>query len=126
MAKRPKKSDYFTIACTYDETFESMKWAHELPYLQFPSHWQIKIIPPFLGATIRFKVKTASILSNENVSIYFDAYNNLGYFGSPYWEIYPNDEGETARFALDEAEEMLKQIELALQKLENRSPPPSL
>lgn len=94
----------------YDEKMECRKWAHEIPYIQFPSEWKIKIIPPFGGASVRFIAK----LNDKEVSIYLDCYGNLGCMASPYWEIYPNFEGDNERFGLDEVEEMLESIRLAL------------
>lgn len=106
------------VGAVYDEVFEARKWTKELPYLQFPAHWQVKITPPFLGANIRFLVKRETTPDKERVSIYFDGYNNLGYFGQPYWEIYPNCENDNERFLLGEEKEMFEEIEKALDRLE--------
>ena len=106
------------LSCLYDSNFESMKWTEELPYLQFPAHWQVKIVPPFAGATIRFLVKKETTPKFKRISIYFDGYQNLGHAGKPYWEIYPNFEGTNERFLLGEEKKMLEYIEKGLDILE--------
>lgn len=97
------------VASLYDHTFEVMDWAEKLPYMEFPAHWQVKITPAFMSSIIRFRVK-------------FDGYNNLGCCSEPYWEIYPNSEGDNARFGLGEEKEMFKEIEKALERLERDDP----
>lgn len=37
-----------------EEFHEYRKWANELPALHFDKEWDVKIIPPFAGAIIRF------------------------------------------------------------------------
>ena len=61
---------------------EWRRWCEEIPELQFPSSWNVKIIPPFGGAMVRFII-------NEKISVYLDCYDSLGFMGEPYWEIYP-------------------------------------
>lgn len=78
----------YLILSEYDRLIESRKWVEKIPYIIFPSDWQVQIIPPFAGAVVRFKIKKG----NASISIYLDCYSNLGYHGSPYWEIYPYDE----------------------------------
>jgi hypothetical protein len=67
-------------------------WISKLPFIQFPAEWKIKVIPPFGGALARFVVQ---LPSGEIKSVYFDAYNSLGRWPRPYWEVYPfkNDVG---------------------------------
>jgi hypothetical protein len=98
----------------------------KIPYLNFPSTWDVKIIPPTSGATIRFLVRKHPIgwtsPSKYSVSIYLDFDHALGYFGAkldepePYWEIYPNRDGDTARYALNDVDALLGGIALALEK----------
>lgn len=87
-----------------------------LPWITFPGSWQVKIIPPSTGATVRFLAKK----DNKEVSIYCDYDHALGYFGvdmnvpEPYWEIYPDRYGDTSRFALNDVEALLGAIALSL------------
>jgi len=110
--------DRAMVSMKYDEAFETKRWNVELPYLKFPSHWQVKIVPPNTMAVIRFRVKTDK--SKDSISIYFDGYNLLGYMNGPYWEIYPIDD-DTERFYLGEEQEMLRRIEVALQQMEKEN-----
>ena len=89
------------------------KWrelATDIPELQFPSDWKIRIIPPFGGATVRFTVD----YDLAHVSIYLDHYSRLGCMDYPYWEIYPAVGGDTDRFKMQDTEELLKAIEESL------------
>lgn len=51
--ERQEKIDIYM----YDKIMESRKWTQEIPFLQFQSDWEVKIIPPFAGAVIRFLIK---------------------------------------------------------------------
>lgn len=104
-----------------DEIFEWGKWSQEIPYIQFPAHWKVKIVPPHASAIIRFRVQMLND-PNDCVSVYLDCYNHLGYGGLdpegkpiPYWEIYPAAGGDTDRFLMHEIEELLIAIEAAIQ-----------
>ena len=62
-----------------------------IPFIKFPSDWEIQIIPPFGDATVRFRVK---LPDGREKSIYLDYENNLGFWvkdgkQKPYWEVYP-------------------------------------
>lgn len=71
--------------------YEWRKWIDKIPYINFDSDWDVKAIPPFSGAIIRYLIKDKS--SNKVVSIYLDCYDELGLVGEPYWELYPDNEG---------------------------------
>lgn len=86
------------------------RWAKTLPSFSFPSGWSIAIIPPCRGAMVRFIAKQ----NGAEVSVYLDTLDRLGYVRRPYWEIYPNTEGDCSRFFLGEEKEMLKEIQLSL------------
>lgn len=107
------------VACeAMEQIFEWRKWALEIPYIQFPSHWQVKVIPPFGSAVVRFGVKFPN--KEGYLSVYLDCYSYLGYCVDnsgeplPYWEIYPADGGDCARFPMERTDELIKAIEAAL------------
>ncbi len=108
------------VHCEYDRKMESEKWIQKLPYLAFKPNWLVKVIPPIVGAVIRFWIKEVDSNDGDHVSIYFDAYNNLGYFEGPYWELYPASDGDTARFSLGDEDELLAEIEKALKYVKDR------
>ena len=85
------------------EEFEWHKWVEEIPALNFPSDWDVKIIPPFNGAIVRFLV-------NDKYSVYLDCYNVLGFFEGPYWEIHPDEDGETYRCAMNDTESLINKL----------------
>lgn len=97
----------------YHEIMESERWLKEIPYIKFPSDWEIKVIPPLGGAVVRFLIKKGK----KEVSCYLDCYDNLGYIkeplclGSeppyffPYWAVYPYK--DTVYFRMNDTEGLL-------------------
>lgn len=86
-----------------------------LPTISFPSSWKIKILPPFRGALCRFYVYQGDVM----VSVYLDFYDRLGIEEQPYWELYPSStNADTARFHLNETEQLLDAIQTALDSLQ--------
>jgi len=106
-----------TIIYEYDRIMETREWMEKIPPIKFPSHWFIKITPPFAGAVIRFRVSLTKDFEHD-VSIYLDCYDSLGYFGEPYWEVYPHD-GDTYRCAMHDIDDLLKAISDGLGEIEN-------
>jgi len=93
------------IRYKYDEVMETVKWVDKIPTINFPTSWAIRVIPPFNGAVVRFRVKKG----NASVSIYLDCYDNLGIYGSPYWEVYPHND-DVFRCGINEVDRLLKAI----------------
>ena len=94
-----------------EEEYEFRKWAGKMPAFQFDPNWEVKIIPPFGGAVARFYV----INGNKHISVYFDAYDELGCVGEPYWECYPNaTNGDVARFLFGEEDALMQEIKKVL------------
>lgn len=103
----------FLINALYERKREYGKWAEEIPYIKFPKNYEVKIMPPFNNAIVRFLVKC----NNASVSVYLDCYDKLGSVGKPYWEIYPY-ENDTFRCLLKETDLLLEAIEKSLNKQE--------
>lgn len=101
----------FHAQIEYDQWFETRQWGPKIPYLRFPADCEVKIIPPFAGASCRFMIKRGS----KSISVYLDCYGILGAMDKPYWEIYPY-KGDTFRCWIDETNELLRAIE---EELEN-------
>lgn len=76
----------------------------EIPALHFEKEWDVRIIPPFGGAVIRFWIWH----NNKKVSVYFDAYDELGFVGEPYFEYYDGE--ECYRYLMNESEAMMEDI----------------
>lgn len=99
--------DYKLIAARSTiETTE--KWRENsmlIPYIQFKPEWEVKIIPPFTGAIVRFMVR----YNGNTVSVYLDFFDNLGLYGEPYWEVYPVND-DTARHAMNDISGLLDSI----------------
>lgn len=98
----------FNLHIQMEKEFEWRKWAKEIPFIKFPADWEIAIIPPFTGAIVRFLVNTPL---RKGVSIYLDCYGMLGACYEPYWEVYPDKEGDNSRFKINDIEGLLKCIE---------------
>lgn len=90
------------------------KWIKEIPALEFKKGWRVKVIPPFSGAIARFQVETKD---GGWTSVYLDVFENLGYFGEPYWEVYPHD-GGVARCAMNDTKKLIKLISQSLKERE--------
>lgn len=99
----------FNAMITYEQTFEPREWAGKIPALNFKAHWNVKILPPFGGAIIRFQAET----NKGYVSVYLDCYDQLGIMGQPYWEVFDGE--DTERFLLEEYEQMMARVEEVLQ-----------
>lgn len=87
-----------TARMVMDEMDRVHEWMSRIPAFQFPSDWNVQILPGFMGAMTRFRV-------NDAISVYLDVYDRLGYFGKPYWEVY--DGSDTKRFKMEDAEGVL-------------------
>jgi len=91
-----------------DRRFE--EWVSKMPSFNFDKEWNVRILPPFTNAIIRFHIAH----NDKFVSVYFDAYSELGYMFDenhnpiPYFEFY--DGGETYRYTLENSEEMMNDI----------------
>ena len=85
-------------------------WARKLPAFHFDKEWDVTIIPPFTGAIIRFVID----YNGKHVSVYFDAYSELGWMYDkdeqpiPYFEYYDGEDAH--RYYLDESEQMMNDI----------------
>jgi len=80
-----------------------------IPAINFPSNWHVKMQMPFTFAAARF-LASPNTTGEPFVSVYFDPFDKLGYFGRPYWEVYPNENGGNVRFAAGDEDEMVKEI----------------
>jgi hypothetical protein len=103
--------DYKTTTKLYEYSaiMEHDKWMREIPYIRFPSDWEVQVSPPFSGAVVRFRVKKGK----SDISVYLDCYDNLGFMGRPYWEIYPYND-DTFRCAMNDTDGLIQAISIAL------------
>ena len=98
----------------YEENWK--KWCKEIPKLKFESDWEVKIIPPFGGAMVRFTID----YNGNHVSVYLDVNDSLGCMGEPYWEIYDGKE-EPQRFSMYDTDELMNGINELLNKTNEES-----
>lgn len=88
---------------TTREDFEL--FSDRIPYLKFKEDWEVKALPPFGGAIIRYQIKKG----DNWCSIYLDGYDCLGCCGQPYWEVYPHND-DCFRCAIGDSESLLNAI----------------
>jgi hypothetical protein len=100
-----------SISRDYSDAFEYNKWTNEIPEINFPSDWKVRITPPGHGAVIRFRV----FKDKAEVSVYLDCYSILGCVRSPYWEIYPID-GDCERFMMNDINGLLDGIKRSIEE----------
>ena len=85
-------------------------WARKLPAFHFDKEWDVLFVPPFAGAIIRFVIS----YNGKYVSVYFDAYSELGWMYDkneqpiPYFEYYDGE--DTYRYLINESEQMMNDI----------------
>jgi hypothetical protein len=111
-------SSRLTIGFEWEKAFQAREWCNKIPYLPFKANWLVKVIPPFGFAVARFLVSEDG---KNSVSIYLDCYDNLGYMGEPYWELYPYENGDTFRCKLNEVNELIEAISCSLLKIKNEN-----
>lgn len=99
------------VIAQYEKIQGHDKWFKEMPSINFPSKWAVKITPPSAGAIVRFRVYSGK----AEVSVYLDCYDRLGYFGAPYWEVYPHSE-DVFRCEMNDTESLLKAIEESIRE----------
>ena len=124
--KAPEHYEAFTLSSALGKVLEWNRWLKEIPFINFPSDWSVKMTPPFAGAIVRFRIRkkqTAEAtklkkdlnISTKEVSVYLDGYDILGSYGAPYWEVYPYN-GDTRRVEMDDTDELIKCIGHALEE----------
>ena len=91
-------------------------WIDKIPAISFPPDWEIKIIPPFGGAIVRF----IACKGQHSVSVYMDGYDRLGFWNDPYWEAYPHD-GDVFRCALADTDGLLNAIRESFEQMETEA-----
>lgn len=96
-----------------EKEMEYDRWYKEIPFIRFPASWEVKIVPPFRGAVVRFRVRNAR---GKEISVYLDCYDNLGHYGAPYWEIYPNAEGDISRYPMRDVDGLLDGIKRSFRR----------
>ena len=100
--RRYKASDEMRRAFEWD------RWVKEIPAINFPAEWWVKVVPPYTGAVVRFHVYPSKD-SETFVSVYLDCYEMLGVFGKPYWEAYPIGD-DVYRCAMNDTDSLLQAI----------------
>jgi len=111
----PAHSRRSAAAREFTEAFEGDKWSKDIPFIRFPRGYEVKVIPTFGGALVRFLVKKKD--SDKKISVYLDCYEMLGLWSKPHWEIYPDRDGNNTRYAMEDVDALLGGIALALEDL---------
>lgn len=104
---RPDRVEILMTGAKLEELLGWRKWDEEIPFIHWPGDWSVKAIPPVTGAVVRYKVKKPG---DKIVSVYLDCYDILGFFGEPYWEIYPHN-NDTFRCKMNDTTALLQAIE---------------
>lgn len=105
-----KQLERLQIVSKVDTMYEYKNWSQKLPAFHFDKEWDVKIIPPFQGAIIRFWIS----YNGKFVSVYFDAYSELGWMYDenenpiPYFEYFDGE--DIHRYFLEQSEQMMEDI----------------
>jgi len=58
-------------------------------------------------------------ITKKDISVYFDAYNFLGFYGEePYWELFPNLEGDVSRYKMSDIDDLINEAIIILDTCE--------
>lgn len=102
--------DIMSASSELEKALGGRKELFNIPYLDFRPEWKIKIIFPFGGAAARFMVKCG----DADISVYLDTKSVLGGIDEPYWELFPNPEGDCDRFLMHETDDLIDGIQQAI------------
>ena len=94
-------------------------WDHMIPFIKFPQEWSVKARPNFLGTIIRYDVREDA--SDNCISVYLDCYDVLGIMHKPYWEVYPDVDGDATRVDMEDIKRLLETIKLSFQHWNDES-----
>lgn len=97
------------VAGIHAQKDEWHRWMAEIPFIEFPVGWKIKMVPPFGGAVVRFKVILPGVADVDVVSVYLDCYSRLAMRRDPYWEVYPY-KSDVGRCEMNEIDKLLEMI----------------
>jgi len=78
----------------------------DIPSINFDKEWDVKIVPPFGGAIVRFLIFKKD---KQVCSVYLDWYDRLGCVGEPYYELYPFEE-DVKRYLINNVIELQDDI----------------
>jgi hypothetical protein len=93
------------------------KWIKEVPFISFPKKWEVQIIPPYGRKIVRFHVKLKEFHDNpHHISVFLEVHDSF-YGREPYWEIYPNKEGDCSRIPMNNITKLLRELKEALKYL---------
>jgi len=109
-----KRLSKIKLSSKMAEVFKWQERITKIPFITFPSHWEVKIIPPIGGVIIRFLVRRP--YTKGEVSVYLDFDAMLSINTNPYWEVYPYN-GDVGRCGVKNIEKLLKMIEVGLNEL---------
>lgn len=100
------------LSMELEEVCEWSKWRVQIPFIKWPSNWLVKAVPPSHGAIVRYLIIEDGYSDNSWVSVYLDCYDVLGYYGCPYWEIFPGHAHieDTNRIPMEETDGLLSII----------------
>lgn len=111
--KNNKEMNRWALTSQCERAFEWLTWFQKIPYIPFPSGWEVMPAPPFSGAITRFRVRKQGT-EVPYVSVYLDCYDLLGFVGKPYWELYPAKNGDTERYLMDDVKGLVEGLTNAL------------
>ena len=92
---------------------DQREWYDKMPNVPFPAAWDVRAVPPFGGAMVRYRIQH----KGADISVYMDAHDRLGCVREPYWEIYPGADGDPDRFLLNEVDELVAGIQAAIDRV---------
>ncbi len=87
-----------------------LEWRDKIPFMRFPTDWEIRFVPNFNESVVRFMVRKNGV----TLSVFLDGYDKMGVVGEPYWSIYPNKKREPSRYLLNDTAGLIEGLRNAL------------
>lgn len=96
------------------DKFRDPELIDKLPVINFPTEWNVRLVPAFGNVATRFVVESPHY-TGAYISVFLDISNAQGCSRDPFWEIYPNVEGDISRFNIYDIRGLLDAIKESME-----------
>jgi hypothetical protein len=100
------------LAIQMEHAFDYVRWNKAVPFIPFPVHWQIQVVPPVRGTIVTFNVKLDGM--RRHIQVLLDGYGLMGYSPQPIWMVRPDCNESMSALPVDDTEGLIRVVESAL------------
>ena len=103
-----KRMEILDLSTQLEEKAKFNKRSKLIPIIEWPPEVKVKFDTPWGGAAARFRMYSKD--ESSWVSFYLDTQDVLGsHGGQPYWEMYPNEDGDTSRCGIEDLQDLINE-----------------